>query len=82
MNNIEHAGSNKVARRSRQRVNPLTLVYKWLKELIENGLTNQLDARFKKSGEFDRLRRELLTQFQNGVRVSLYFIVGILEEIK
>jgi hypothetical protein len=48
----------------------------------ENGLTNQLDARFKKSGEFDRLRRELLTQFQNGVRFSPYFIVVIFGEIR
>jgi len=27
--------------------------------------------RFKKSGEFDRLRRELLTQFQHSVRAAL-----------
>jgi len=29
-----------------------------------------VQCRFKKSGEFDRLRRELLTQFQNGVRFN------------
>jgi hypothetical protein len=32
---IEHARSNKVARRSRQRVNPPPLIYKWLKELMK-----------------------------------------------
>lgn len=31
--------------------------------------TQLVDA-FKKSGEFDRLRRELLVQFQAGVRIN------------
>lgn len=31
----------------------------------------QLVDEFKKSGEFDRLRRELLTQFRNGVRFRI-----------
>ena len=31
-----------------------------------------IKRRFKKSGEFDRLRRELLTQFQNGVWVFVF----------
>ena len=32
--------------------------------------TQLVDA-YKKSGEFDRLRRELLAEFQNGVRALL-----------
>ncbi|KAH7916688.1 hypothetical protein BJ138DRAFT_1175554 [Hygrophoropsis aurantiaca] len=32
----------------------------------------QLIGEFKKSGEFDRLRRELLTQFQNGDRIVAF----------
>jgi hypothetical protein len=34
--------------------------------------TQLVDA-FKKSGEFDRLRRELLAEFQQGVRAPITF---------
>jgi hypothetical protein len=64
--NIEHDRSNKVTRRSGQRVNPLLLIHERVKELIKKTSTystNLLEnPRFKKSGEFDRLRRVLLNK--------------------
>src|SRR5882762_10300326 len=37
-------------------------------------------SRFKKSGEFDRLRRELLTQFQNSVCMSDQYLISRLNQ--
>ena len=48
--------------------NPKQLVDEWV-IMHTFALRSQAIFRFKKSGEFDRLRRQLLTHFANSVRL-------------
>ena len=65
--------------------NPAQLVEEYAKRPRQYLAVLKLDAdddiRFKKSGEFDRIRSELLTQFQNGVsRTSCLVYTGFVIE--